>query len=118
MSEISVQDAMDQLERAIREDLWTTEMTNLRDSDEYVRDVSSVAQKSIEKLTVFLSICRKTHAPRIFIGPLAEEAEHAGIYVSLESLLREEKEQGDADLNLWLDEMERLLKVFGRTPGG
>jgi len=118
MRSASVEDALQNLERAIIEDQRSLAIENVRESYEYVRDVSRVAQESLKDMVAFLSVGKGGNSPRIFVGPKDELAQLSGIYLSLEDLLKDEKEHGDADLGVWLDELERLLKVFGRNPGG
>jgi hypothetical protein len=116
----AIQEGVDQLEEALLEKVkeeWVG-------TEEYWKDLDTVAAKEMSELSVFLSGTSYDEegfgsGPVICIMPKSDQIDpsKATVRVTLEELLREEDDVGD-DLPMWLDEMERLLRLFGRAPGG
>ena len=114
---MNVDEVLYKLEAAIREEI----LEDGPDSDKYWEDVNRVAQRTMDELVVMLAVWKHPETghrtPLICFFPDGADGNPDHKSVSFETLLAEYSRSDllpDGDFSLWLDELERLLKVHGR----
>jgi len=119
--EMNTEEALQRLYRALRKDVLEDALKEVKQTDEYWQDFADLLQEAFGNLRVFLDASknRKTGQRELAIVIDLEVSGFEGAvqYATLEELLAEESTHGDgekSELALWLDELERLLKVYGR----
>ena len=114
-----VSDALRSLEDAFQEHANEQAKELWAGSDEYHKALDAATKSAMQELSVFLTASEYDEegygsGPVICIMPKSDESQ-SSITLTLEGLLSKESE--DTDLAMWLDEMERLLKLHGRMGG-
>ena len=108
-----IEDAVSQLKDSIREDVRANEWVG---SEEYFDALDDAVRKVVKKVVVYMTEEERGDEllPVIRAIPTSvwQMPEDAAFNVTLESLLDDLDEE--EQLPVWLDEMERLLKLHGR----
>jgi hypothetical protein len=119
--EMNTEEALQRLYRALRKDVLEDALKEVKQTDEYWQDFADLLQEAFGNLRVFLDASknRKTGQRELAIVIDLEVSGFEGAvqYATLEELLAEESTHGDgekSELALWLNELERLLKLYGR----